>query len=396
MPTFEEWLASLKVDAATLDEAGRAAFQQMYDAMHNPKPAAPVAPAPVAAATPPVAPVVAPAMTAAFKKQASDDLLAEMRKTQGEEHRRVGQIETLTTGYPEIRATAVEKGWSPMETENAVLKAKAKSTAPDNTRRVGGSSAVTPEILTAAICQTRKIPGHEKQFKDEVLQAAHTQFRGGIGLQQLLLHAACLNGYDASPGERLNTNLKRVLQFAFPRQDEMKAAFSTVSLPGILSNVANKELLAGYEADAQLMLWKEISDVKSVSDFKTVTAYRMLDNMVYEELGAGGKIKHGSIGEESYTRAAKTYAKMFSLTRTDIINDDLGAFDDLRKRLGMGAAQKLSDVFWTKFLDNSAFFTSGRGNYISGSTTNLGTDGVGLQLGLNAFRTLRSPTADGS
>ncbi len=397
MPTFEEWLASLKVDAATLDEAGRAAFMQTYDAMQNPKPVAPVVAPPVAAQVPPVAPVVAPAMTAAFKKQASDDLLAEMRKTQGEEHRRVGQIETITVGHPDIRATAVEKGWSPMETENAVLKAKAKLTAPDNTRRGGGSmSGVTPEILTAAICQTRKIPGHEKQFKDEVLQAAHTQFRGGIGLQQLLLHAACLNGYDASPGERLNTNLKRVLQFAFPRQDEMKAAFSTVSLPGILSNVANKELLAGYEADAQLMLWKEVSDVKSVSDFKTVTAYRMLDNMVYEELGAGGKIKHGSIGEESYTRAAKTYAKMFSLTRTDIINDDLGAFDDLRKRLGMGAAQKLSDVFWTKFLDNSAFFTSGRGNYISGSTTNLGTDGVGLQLGLNAFRTLRSPTADGS
>jgi hypothetical protein len=160
--------------------------------------------------------------------------------------------------------------------------------------------------------------------------------------------------------------------------------------------VANKELLAGYEADEQLMLWKEIAEVKSVSDFKTVTSWRMLDSLSYEQLGPGGRIKHGTIGEESYTRAAATYAKMFSLTRTDIINDDLGAFHDLRKRLGMGAAQKLSDVFWTTFLDNAAFFTAARANYIEGSTTNLGTDGVGLQLGLDAFRTLRSPTADGS
>ena len=77
----------------------------------------------------------------------------------------------------------------------------------------------------------------------------------------------------------------------------------------------------------------------------------MLDSLAYEQLGPGGKIKHGTLGQESYTRAASTYAKMFSLTRTDIINDDLGAFDDLRKRLGMGAAQKLSDVFWTTFLE---------------------------------------------
>lgn len=377
MSTFEDWLVSLKIDAATLTEEDRAALMLAYDARQAPAPpAAPAAP-----------PVVSAEATPAEKpeEKAAEEVKAAIRRVQGEEYRRVSAIEKLTAGLPEIRATAVEKGWSAMETENAVLRAKAKQSAPDNSRR-SGSGAATPDILTAAICQARKIPGHEKQFKDEVLQAAHTMFRGGIGLQQLLLHAAVQNGYDASPGERIGSNLKRVLQ----------AAFSSVSVPGILSNVANKELLAGYEADAQLMLWKEISDVKSVTDFKTVTAYRMLDNMVYEELGPGGKIKSGSIGEESYTRAAKTYAKMFSLTRTDIINDDLGAFDDLRKRLGMGAAQKLSDVFWTKFLDNSAFFTSGRGNYISGSTTNLGTDAVGLQLGLTAFRTLRSPTADGS
>jgi len=41
---------------------------------------------------------------------------------------------------------------------------------------------------------------------------------------------------------------------------------------------------------------------------------------------------------------------MFSLTRTQIINDDMSAFDDLRTRIGRGAAKKLNKVFWTKFL----------------------------------------------
>ena len=209
--------------------------------------------------------------------------------------------------------------------------------------------------------------------------------------------AASANGFSCRPGEKIGSNLREILRAAFNHSGDVRAAFSTVSLPSILSNVANKELLTGYETNDQHQLWKRIGDTKAVSDFKTVTSYRLLDDMEYEALGAGGVIKHGSVGEESYTRQAGTYAKMFSLTRTDIINDDLGAFDTLRKRLGMGAAEKLSNLFWTTFLANLAsFFTSGRGNYISGSTTNLGTDGVGLQLGINAFRTLRSSTADGS
>jgi hypothetical protein len=40
--------------------------------------------------------------------------------------------------------------------------------------------------------------------------------------------------------------------------------------------------------------------------------------------------------------------------------------------------------------------TSVNNTFIAGSLTNLGTDGLGLQMGLNAFSTLRSPTADGS
>lgn len=384
MPTFEDWLVSIGVDAATLDENSKAALMLAYDAMQQP-----ASPDTATATADPEDPEKDKTVQANAKKvqaSASADLLASLRKTHGDELKRVLDIGRITAGHPEIHATAVQSGWSVLQAENAVLKAQAKKAAPSNARRGNGADA-TPEILTAAVCMARKIPGHEKQFSDQVLQAAHTQFRGRVGLQQLLLHAACQNGYDAQPGERIGlNNLRNIL----------KAAFSSVSLPGILSNVANKELLAGYEADAQLMLWKEIAEVKSVSDFKTVTSYRMLDNMAYEELGPGGKIKHGSLGEESYTRTAKTYAKMFSLTRADIVNDDLGAFDDLRRRLGNGAAQKLSDVFWTAFLDNSTFFTSGRGNYISGSTTNLGTDAVGLQLGLTAFRTLRSPSADGS
>jgi hypothetical protein len=242
---------------------------------------------------------------------------------------------------------------------------------------------------------TRGIKDTEKQFDDKILQAAHSQFRRGVGLQQMFMMAAAANGMYLAPGTRVNAgNIREVLQYACSPQ-QIQAAFSTVSLPGILSNVANKEILQGYmEEDT---VWQQIAQTKSVSDFKTVTSYRMLDDMTYEKLGPGGTIKHGKTGEESFTRSADTYAKMYSITRTDIINDDLSAFDDLRARLGRGSAQALNDLFWTGFLGSlGTIFTSGRTNYISGATTNLGTDGVGLGLGQKAWRSRTSPSADGS
>jgi phage major head subunit gpT-like protein len=242
---------------------------------------------------------------------------------------------------------------------------------------------------------TRKTREVEKDYLPAILQAAHSQFRRGIGLKQMLLQAASANGYHANAGEGIHTgNLRDVLRFACPSGQELQATgFSTVSVPNILSNVANKELLTGYmEEDSA---WREIAAVKSVSDFKQATSYRLLDDMTYEQLSPAGEIRHGGVGEETYTRQVDTYAKMFAITRTMIINDDMGAFDDLRARIGRGSAKKLNQVFWTEFTNNSSFFTTGNTNYLTGATSNLGTDGVGLQLAVLKFRQMTSPTADG-
>ena len=66
-------------------------------------------------------------------------------------------------------------------------------------------------------------------------------------------------------------------------------------------------------------------------------------------------------------------------------------FDDLRSRVGRGAARKFNRVFWLAFLNNGSFFTTSRTNYIEGSTTNLGTDGVGLGLAAKAYMERKTP-----
>jgi hypothetical protein len=67
---------------------------------------------------------------------------------------------------------------------------------------------------------------------------------------------------------------------------------------------------------------------------------------------------------------------MLSIDRRDVINDDLGAITTVPRKLGRGSGTKINDVFWTTFLANSAFFTAGNKNYLSGADTTLGIDGL--------------------
>ena len=341
------------------------------------------------------------------------DPIAQMRQQAAAEIDRISGINRVCGTNTTLAAQAIREGWAVERTELSALKASlASGVSAANPHagpalnfgrgrwRMGAEAAPGVGVSEALEAALRMSLGRnvEGAYRAEVCQAAHESFRN-VGLQQVLMLAAIQNGYPGGPGERVTgSNLRAVLKAAFSNSDgsvDLRAAgVSNIAMSGILGNVANKELLAGYVEED--MTWKEIAAVKSVSNFQQVTSYRMLDNMEYEELAPDGKIKHGTVDQESYTRKAKTYAKMFALTRTDIINDDLGAFDDIRTRLGRGSAKKFNKIFWTAFINNSSFFTSGRTNYISGSTTNLGTDGVGLGLAVQAFRKMKSPTADGT
>lgn len=261
----------------------------------------------------------------------------------------------------------------------------------------GGRKNPDPKLIECALAVSANLPNIEKFYPQQLLEAVDDNGMRQFSLQELMMNIAMANGYAARPGERVsNTNIRSVLECCFPeRQYQARlTGFSTISLPGILGNVANKEILAGYmESDTT---WQFISSVKSVTNFYQHTRYRLLDSMEYEELGPTGEIKHGTVDQESYTTQAKTYAKMLAITREHIINDDLGAFDDIRERLGRGASKKFNNVVWAAFMNNASFYTSARTNYISGATTNLGTDGVGLGLGMKAWRKMTTPTADGT
>lgn len=245
----------------------------------------------------------------------------------------------------------------------------------------------TGDIIEAALAETLRIPGFDKMYPDQTLQSGRDLSRrnGTMSLHQAMIMAAESNGWDGPRVFRVTSkNVKQLMRYAFPQIE----ASSTMNLSGILSNIANKELLAGYQLGEQYEVWRKVARTKPVSDFKTVTSYRLTGDMEYELVGADGKIKHGTVGEETYTRRARTYAKMFTLNREQIINDDLGALDDIRTQLGAGSARKFNKLFWSLWLNNSTHFTALRGNLITGADSELTEDGVGLDIAVQAFNAI--------
>ena len=290
----------------------------------------------------------------------NSDHLAAMREASAAELERQAKIQELcASGHMDIAAKAIRENWDTNKTELEVLRASRPS-APSV---LTGGTEAGPKVLEAAAMMAGGVGGDEllKTHGEKSLEAADKRFRHGISLQELLLEAAWANGYQ---GRTFRNDMQGVLQ----------AAFSTLSLPGILSNVANKFLLDGFEYVESA--WRQIAATRTVTDFKAITSYRLTGNMEYDEIGPTGELKHGTVGEESYTNQAKTYGKMFSITRTDLINDDLGALTALPRRIGRGAALKLNKVFWTAFMDNSTFFATGNANYQSGADTVLSIDSL--------------------
>lgn len=214
-------------------------------------------------------------------------------------------------------------------------------------------------VVEAAIAITGKLSNLEDQFDEQTLEAAHKQFRNGIGLNQLILLAAEANGYRSGFASQVTLEAQRAA-FGMTGPQQIRAGmFSTIEISTIISNNANKFLMEGWNAVDMTPM--SIAAIRPVRNFlQTSTVSLVGSDTMFEKLGAAGEIKHGQLGEVVYTNKADTYAKMLAITRQDIINDDLGALTSTPRKLGRGAALKLNDIFWTAFLygETSGFFSA--------------------------------------
>jgi len=239
---------------------------------------------------------------------------------------------------------------------------------------VATPAPLTSQVIEASFALQGGLSGADKHYDEKTLEAAN-KARRELSLGEVIVQAAVSNGYDGP--RRLNAATLRPI---------LAAAWATHSIAGILSNTANKFLLAGF--DSVESAWRQISTVRSVNDFKTLTSYRLNGGFKFDKVANGGELKNAAASEESRTISADTYGIMTSVTRTDLINDDLSALTAVPQRIGRGGALKLNDVFWAEFVDDASFFTSGRGNLSAGS---LALNLANLKALATKYRKLKDP-----
>lgn len=209
-------------------------------------------------------------------------------------------------------------------------------------------------------------------------EAESDKFRAAA--QDAVLMAAGIPVADAAPGaqelrgysmiEMARESLRRESGSTVNFGDNMELARaainSTSTFPAIMSNLANKSVMVGFnEAETTYQIW---AGKGSNRDFKEAARVALSEAGTLELVPEGGQFKQDSFGEASARTKVATYGKLFSLTRQAIINDDLGMFSKIATKYGSAAKRLVNKMVYAqltgnvKMQDNVALFDSKHGN----------------------------------
>ena len=285
------------------------------------------------------------------------------------ERERVSAIQGICNGeFPEIEKQAIASGWTPEVVTKKVLETiRAERPAASvnisvKAKPEGGEMRKTLEAAMSLRCGV-DADTLEKSYGAQTVEAGMREM--DMPLKQLLVECMKLDGIPYSRGFDNET---------------IRAAFSSVSLPGILSNVANKKLLQSYEA--QPIIATKLCSTGDLNDFKENDRFRLTDVGDLLPIAADGEIKDGGLIEETAKNQLDTYGKKFCLTRKMIINDDLGAFMKVPTAMGNRAARLIDQLFFSRLLanpaqaDGKALFSTAHKNLLGGASSALSAESL--------------------
>lgn len=198
--------------------------------------------------------------------------------------------------------------------------------------------------------------------QDAVLMAA------GIPVAEPAAGAQELRGYSMieMARESLRRESGSTVNFGDNMELARAAINSTSTFPAIMSNLANKSVMVGFnEAETTYQIW---AGKGSNRDFKEAARVALSEAGNLELVPEGGQFKQDSFGEASARTKVATYGKLFSLTRQAIINDDLGLFSKIATKYGSAAKRLVNKMVYAqltgnvKMQDNVALFDSKHGN----------------------------------
>ncbi len=327
-----------------------------------------------------------------------------------EETKRMNENEILKT--EEVKSTPVETGITQEDLQKA-MKQERKRTSEITAlfRDFDVEGADEAIVMGVSVDEARAMVMDQLRARNKGVtvtmgEAESDKFRAAA--QDAVLMAAGIPVAEPAPGanELRGYSMVELARESLQREDlkanyadnmEMARAAinSTSTFPAIMSNLANKSVMVGFnEAETTFQLW---AGKGSNRDFKEAARVALSEAGNLELVPEGGQFPQDVFGEASARTKVATYGKIFSLTRQAIINDDLGLFSKIATKYGSAAKRLVNKMVYAqltgtvKMQDNVALFDAKHGNV---ATTGEALSVKAIAKAITAMRRQKGITGD--
>ncbi len=259
----------------------------------------------------------------------------------------------ITRGMPSLQARAARDGWSVNRCRTEALHHLRASRPSGSFGSFGSGPDVSKDATIAALVM--RAAGEAtalKAYGQRTIEAIR-----GAGLERLSfadLFAVHLRASGIDPGPRRDIE-------SMIRAD----GASSANLNNLLSDSLNKLLeLQWPQAPGT---WRSWCAIRPAKDFKPASSLRPVFNGSLTLLGQSGEITHGNLTDFLIQWQLYTFAKMFTIARQMIINDDLSGLQELPMSLALMADRAVSDLAYYNLLSNAgSYFSTVNGNNQTG------------------------------
>jgi hypothetical protein len=401
---FNEWLQAQGFDPEQLTAAQMKTLKAAYEAeiqASAPPAGNPAPPATPASPAPATTPQPAAVNASGGNDNGGSDYLAQ-RAADVEYADRIRAIcrehEGMTVEHEgaqvSLEAHALSNRWTPDQTELYAMRQSRPAVPAIHAMGGDGAAEHYPQVLEAAISIGQMglsvdhvAASYPESVREEVMNTATSRAHRNSSLHTVMHETIRAAGMSYRAGVNDDGFVRRTLeanQLIEQRHgDQVQAStsggFSTISLSGILSNIANKSLAQMFDAVDNVAA--RISRTRSMNDFKQHTAYRMVGIGRFDKVGPDGELKSIQLDEAPYPNQLQTFGNTVVLTRQMMINDDLSAFGQITSVMGRLAAVALNRTAFELLLSNptvgaNTFFHADNGNLLTGAGSALSIDAL--------------------
>ena len=163
----------------------------------------------------------------------------------------------------------------------------------------------------------------------------------------------------------------RAIASNYPGIIRVSESMTTSDFPNLTGDVLDRMLLARFREWPSP--WRRFMKVNpNLRDFRTVDRYEVdgLEGQ-WGNVPEGKGIEYGALSETAHSYAPKKYAKGAKLSFEMMMNDDLGAFEDIPDRLGRGGARTIAKFATQLYVDSTgphaSLYTGGNNNIVTGN-----------------------------